>query len=318
MFSVNQDGTRIVKEQIIPNAEKLNCKVMTMDNGTVLVDMGVHAPGSYTAGKLFVEATLGDLGYVTFGRFKEGRIDLPSIDVYVDKPREGALSAQFSGWTLKDFADDFDMVPIGSGPARAIPRDDICQAVDYKDVHHEATFAIQAPNLPNEKLANHVAEKCNIEPQNLYIIVASSGSLVGTIQVCSRSVEASMWAFVRKGFDINRVISGAGTCPIPPQTRDELVGMDRVNTALLYGTTAWYVVDWEDEKIEKHMKELPFSTTPIYGEHFFDLFKAGDYDFHKVDKDIHTIARYIITNVNSGKTFAGGEIREDMLHKSFF
>ena len=83
----------------------------------------------------------------------------------------------------------------------------------------------------------------------------------------------------RKGFDISKVISGTGTCPIAPPIRDECRAMDRVNTALIYGVIVRYLVDSTDEEIESVINELPFSASRRYGEDFADLFEEGKHDF---------------------------------------
>ncbi len=317
MFSVNQEAVKIVKEKIIPKAEELGVRIIHLNNGTTIIDAGINETGSLSAGILFTEATFGGLGKAQFGYFRKGKINLPSIDVYIDKPREGTLSSQFSGWKLP--RKNLGIAPIGSGPARAIAKNDIfSQCVEYQDIHHEVVFGMQTTVLPDEELSSSIAKECKILPENLYIIAATTGSLAGTIQVCSRTVEATMWRLYKKGFDIYTVISGIGTCPIPPQTKDELVAMDRVNTALIYGASVHYIVNWEDDKIEKIIKELPFSASKKFGTSFLEIFEEGDRDFYKVDKDIHTIAHYTITNINSGRTFSAGIIREDMLESSFF
>lgn len=317
MFSVNQGAAKIVKEQILPNAEKLQSKVHILKNGATVVDMGIHERGSFTAAKLFVEATIGGLGTAEYGHCTVGGIKLPSVEVFIDTPREATLSSQFSGWKLP--GEGLDINPIGSGPARAIAKNDIFSAcVDYTDTHHEAVFMAQTTVLPDETMAEAVAEACGIKTENVYILAATSGSLVGTVQVCARTVEASMWRMQKKGFDISTVISGSGFCPVPPQTSSELRGMDRVNTALLYGASVNYVVDWEDNKIEEIIDTLPLSASKLFGRPFIDIFEEGDRDFYKVDKDIHTIACFVISNQRTGRTFSAGVIREDMMSECFY
>lgn len=319
MFSVNQYAVQIVKEQILPHAERLNCKVHHLKNGATVVDMGIEMPGGYMAGKLFVEATIGGMGHVDFGRFQLGAIDLPSIDVYIDQPATACLSSQFSGWKMKGKDIEGYINPIGSGPARAIAKNDVfSQCWTYQDNHHETVFGAQTQELPNEEDAQDIADQCGIDPSGVYILAARTGSLVGSIQVCSRTVEASIWRLERKGFDISKVISGTGTCPIAPPIYDEVRAMDRVNTALLYGVTVRYLVDCEDSEVEAVIDIAPFSASRRFGEKFYDLFEEGKHDFYIVDKDVHTVARYEITNIRTGKTFCGGELREDMLQDSLF
>ena len=94
--------------------------------------------------------------------------------------------------------------------------------------------------------------------------------------------------------------------------------MDRVNTALLYGVTVRYIVDSTDEEVEAVINEAPFNASRRFGERFIDIFEEGQRDFYIVDKDIHTVARYEITNYATGSTFVGGVLREDMLKDSFY
>lgn len=321
MFSVNEYAVKIVKEKILPYVEMLNCKTHILKNGATVVDMGVEMRGGYLAGKLFVEATIGGMGHVDFGRFQCGAIDLPSIDVYIDQPATATLSNQFSGWKMAMREGCLGNInPIGSGPARSLAKehDHFASHWTYRDYNHETVFGAQTQVLPNEEDAQEIADKCGISPENVYILAARTGSLVGSIQICSRTVEASTWRICRKGFDISKIISGFGTCPIAPPIWDEVRAMDRVNTALIYGCDVKYIVDCEDSEIEACIEELPFSASRRYGEKFFDLFEEGKHDFYIVDKDIHTVARYTMTNIRTGKTFRAGEIREDMLEDSLF
>lgn len=319
MFSINQQSVEIVKGKILPFSEQLNCKIHHLKNGATVVDMGVEAGGGWLAGKLFVEATIGGMGLVDFGHFHLGELDLPSVDVYIDHPVEATLSSQFSGWKMpgKDLPGYIN--PIGSGPARAIARNDIfSQSWHYRDIHHETVFAAQTQEIPDEPIAEMVAEACGLPVENVYILAAKTASLTGSIQVCSRTVEASVWRLCRRGFDIGKIISGMGTCPLAPPVMDELKAMDRVNTALLYGVTVRYVVNCTDAEIEAVINAAPFSASKRYGERFIDIFEEGQRDFYKVDKDIHTVARYEITNYATGKTFRGGALREDLLKDSFY
>jgi len=319
MFSVNQQAAKIVKEEIIPNAEQLNCKVHQLKNGALVVDMGVEMPGGYRAGRLFTEAMIGGMGDIQFGTFQCGAISLPSIDVYIDHPMTSTLSTQFSGWKMKGKNVDGWINPIGSGPARAIARNDVfSQSWDYQDIHHEAVFGAQTIELPDEDMAEEIAKQCKISPENVYILAARTGSLAGSIQVCSRTVEATGWRLTRKGFDTKKILSGMGTCPIAPPVRDELKAMDRVNTALLYGASVRWLVDCDDSEIESIIDTLPFNASRRFGEKFIDIFEEGKRDFYLVDKDIHTIARFEITNLSSGHTFRSGELREDLLEESLF
>lgn len=319
MFSISQESVRIVREKILPYTEQLNCRVHPLKNGATLIDMGVEAPGGWLAGKLFVEVTIGGLGHVEFGRFQLGKIDLPSIDVYIDHPATAGLSSQFSSWPLPRSKVPGTIHPMGSGPARAIARNDrFAQAWEYQDTHHETVFAIQTAVLPDESLAEEVARACNLSPKNLYILAAKTGSIAGTIQVCSRTIETSIWRLHNRGFDLHRVICGMGTCPIAPPAADEFQAMVRVNAAVIYGGLVRYVVQARDEEIQAIIDQLPTRAARRYGEPFSRLLEEGGRDIFKTEKDIHSVARYEMMNYASGKVFSAGSIEEDYLKELFF
>ncbi|NMC79273.1 MAG: methenyltetrahydromethanopterin cyclohydrolase [Chloroflexi bacterium] len=319
MFSISQESVRIVREKILPYAEQLNCQVHQLKNGAIVIDMGIEAPGGWMAGKLFVEATIGGLGHVDFGRFQLGQIDLPSIDVYIDHPATACLSSQFSSWPLPQSEVPGAIRPLGSGPARAIARIDFFSKLwDYQDNHHETVFAIQADALPDESLAEEVARECHLSPKNLYILAVKTGSIAGSIQVCSRTIETSIWCLHYRGFDLHKVICGSGTCPVVPPVADEFKALVRVNAAVVYGGSVRYVVDATDEEVQAVIDRLPTSAAPRYGEPFVKFLEESGRDVFKTDVDINSVAHYEIMNYATGNVFSAGKIEEAYLNELFF
>lgn len=319
MFSINQDAVKIVKEKILPYIEQLNCRKIILKNGTTVVDMGVEAPGGWLAAKLFIDATIAGLGYVDYGRFQLGSIDLPSIDVFIDHPQIACLSSQFSSWPMTWKGNPGSIRPLGSGPARAIAQNDFAvKTWDYVDAYPETVFGLQADWLPDEKLADEIATACGVSPENVYILAAKTGSLAGSIQVCSRTIETSIWGLHVKGFDIKKVISGMGSCPIAPPVKDEFRAMVRVNVAVMYGGTVRYVVDCTDSEIEAVIDTLPTSSARRYGYPFVKFFEEGGRDIFQTDKDTHGVAVFEIMNYATGSVFKAGEIREEFLKEIFF
>lgn len=319
MFSVNQDAVKIVKDKILPYVEQLNCRKSILKNGAIVVDMGIEAPGGWLAAKLFTEATIAGLGHVDYGRFQFGSIDLPSIDVYIDHPQIASLSSQFASWPMAKKDIPGSIRPMGSGPARAIAQNDFFVKLwDYVDVHHEAVFALQANELPDEKLADEVAEACRISPENVYFLACKTGSLAGSIQVCSRTIETTVWRLYNSGFDIKKVISGMGSCPIAPPAKDEFQAMVRVNVAIIYGGLVRYIVDSSDAEIEAVIDKIPSNSAVRFGYSFAKMLEEGGRDIFTTDKDIHSVAVCEIMNYNTGRVFRAGEIREEFLKEIFF
>ena len=55
MLNINAKAMKVVRE-IIEDADALGCKVIKMDCGATLIDMGINCEGSWKAGVLFTRA----------------------------------------------------------------------------------------------------------------------------------------------------------------------------------------------------------------------------------------------------------------------
>jgi methenyltetrahydromethanopterin cyclohydrolase len=88
MISINERSAAIAR-RMVEDSEALGLKVITLSNGTTLIDAGINVPGSLEAGRLFAEACLGGLGQVSFIRLDytdpaSGNLFwLPSVSVSV-------------------------------------------------------------------------------------------------------------------------------------------------------------------------------------------------------------------------------------------
>ena len=69
MLNINAKAMKVVRE-IIEDADALGCKVIKMDCGATLIDMGINCEGSWKAGVLFTRASMGDMSTVTLGEFR--------------------------------------------------------------------------------------------------------------------------------------------------------------------------------------------------------------------------------------------------------
>ena len=69
MVSTNQRAMKVV-EELLENAEALGCKVVKLDCGATVIDLGLNCRGSWQAGVLFTRACIGDLGVVSLSDFK--------------------------------------------------------------------------------------------------------------------------------------------------------------------------------------------------------------------------------------------------------
>ena len=102
MLNINAKAMKVVRE-IIEDAEALGCKVIKMDCGATLIDMGINCEGSWKAGVLFTRASMGDMSTVTLGEFRLNEdYTFASVEVLVNKPLIACMASQIAGWKLGD------------------------------------------------------------------------------------------------------------------------------------------------------------------------------------------------------------------------
>ncbi len=318
MLSLSENAVRLIEEQILPHQWELNCKSRLLSNGATVIDMGIDVPGGWEAARLFTLVTLGGIGDVSYASMAVGGRLLESVEVRLDRPQEAALSSQFSAWKLRP-SGSYRLPGFGSGPARAIAyHDSIAQMWPYRDRFEKTALALQTAELPDESLAEEVAGACAVRPENVYLLAAKTGSLVGCVQIAARMAEVSLWGLGFQGFPLDRVLSFSGSAAIPPVISDELTAMDRVNSSTLYGSVARYVVDCEDAEIERVLPHMVFSGTKHNGKTFAELYDAAERDIFRMDTDVHKVAAIELNNLKTGRTFRAGAIDADMLLHSYF
>jgi methenyltetrahydromethanopterin cyclohydrolase len=317
MISINKTAMPKVR-YVIEHAEELGCQHFSLKNGTHVIDMGVNVKGGFEAGRLFSEIVMADLGTCHFTNYwLEGGLSVMAVEVYTSEPMLALLCSQIGGYPLSSgyFA------AIGSGPGRAqaaLAIDTSFQYTSYRDHSDEVIFSIQGNNYPDEVMAAKVAADCKVSPENIYFLAHKTNSIVASVQVSARILEQTINKMKKKGFDLNTLEYARGLCLVAPVDLDPEAAMGKINDALLYGGLAEFWVKWDDRKIEEILPQLVTEHSKDYGRLFKDLFIEADRDFYKMDLDIHSPASVQIFNMNSGKMFKAGKIREDLIKKSFF
>jgi methenyltetrahydromethanopterin cyclohydrolase len=318
IISVNKRAAAIV-EQMVHDREALGLGMTLLDNGTAVLDAGIHVPGSFEAGRLFSCACLGGLGQVSFTQqtfcIPESKESfwLPAVAVSVQNPPIACMGSQYAGWAVR--LDRY--FAIGSGPARALYGDEeIYRKLAYQDQSKTAILMLEGRELPDERVADSLAEKCRVNTDQLALLIAPTASLVGSIQIAARSAETGMHKMAELGFDINQVTAALGLCPIAPVAADDLRAIGRTNDAILYGSQVFYTVRAEDEELSALIEKVPASSSRDYGTPFYDLFKRCNWDFYQIDRMLFSPACVEINNLNSGRTFRAGRLNASLLHAS--
>ncbi len=304
MVSINGKAYELVR-CMIDNASALDIKVAFLENGTTVIDAGIRAGGGTIAGEYFSRVCMGGLAKIDLDWLSY--VSLPGVVVSTDFPAISCLASQYAGWRIETK----NFFAMGSGPARALARvEDLFNKIDYKDTSEVGVIALEGRKMPNEEVADFIAARCNVSPGNLYILIAPTASIVGSIQVVARVVEAGMHKLVNLGFDVNEVLSGFGVCPIPPVGKDDLEAMCLTNDYVLYGSRTFYAVRAGDEEIANIVDKVPSTASPDYGKSFSELFRG---DFYQMDPMLFGPAEITINNLSSGRSFHAGRINPKLL-----
>lgn len=318
MVSVNLEAKKTLDRMIV-NKDKLKISVDKLANGSTVIDAGVNVSGSFKAGELYTDICMGglaDVGISITADLTENFV-LPSVKVKTDFPSISTLGAQKAGWSVSVG----DFFALGSGPARALALKpaETYREIGYQDEANIAILTLESDQLPGEDVTEYVAEECNVSPENVYVLVAPTSSLVGSIQISGRVVENGTYKMLEAlHFDVNKVKYAAGIAPIAPVDPDGLKAMGKTNDAVLFGGRTFYYIESEEgDDLKELADKLPSSASAGYGKPFYDVFKEAEFDFYKIDKGMFAPAEVVINDLRTGEVFRVGKVFAPLLMKSF-
>jgi methenyltetrahydromethanopterin cyclohydrolase len=310
-LSINRTAMPAVREMIDRRAE-LGIAVAEQENGATCIDCGVNVAGSYRAGTLFVEACLGGLATAAITPGRVGRVPVPFLHLTIEYPALACLGSQKAGWVIK--AGNYSAMASGPARALALKPKETYRRLGYRDASRTGILAIEADTLPDEEVTGFVAEKCGIDPENLYVLVAPTRSLVGSVQISGRVVTATLHKLEEKGYDVRRVRHAAGRSPVAPVKKTGIAAMGATNDCNIYYGSVSLVVEGYDPVFAT----LPSQTSPDYGRPFSRVLKDAGYDFLKVDSLLaFSPAEVTINDSETGGVYHFGSLNPDVLLESF-
>lgn len=311
-LSVNRLAWKLL-EKLIDDSELYGVKVEKASSGTTIIDAGIKAEGGFEAGKMVTEICMGGCGKTEITCRRYGELELPSIFVYTDHPVIATLGSQYAGWQIKE--DNY--FAIGSGPARALalkPKE-IYEEINYRDDFDKAVVVLETDKPPPAKLLERFAKDCKISLEKLTVILAPTTSVSGATQVAGRIVETGIHKLRKLGLDPNVIKHAWGIAPIAPIHSKFVKAMARTNDAILYGGTAYYAVECDEEEL-RIVNRAPSKASRDYGKPFIEIFKEANYDFYKIDPNLFAPAVIIVNNIKTGRILKAGEINSEILEKS--
>jgi methenyltetrahydromethanopterin cyclohydrolase len=282
--------------------------------GVTLIDAGIETRGGFAAGRLLTEICLGGLGKAEITYKRYGDLELPSIFVHTDYPLITSLGSQFAGWQIK--AGKY--TAMGSGPARALslkPKE-LYEKIGYTDKSEVGVLVLETSKEPPVEALAKIYKECGVAPENLFLVLAPTSSVAGSVQISGRIVETGLHKLTELGLDPKLVTHACGYAPIAPVHPKLAQAMGRTNDAIIYAGTAYYTVDVDDEELMGLLENAPASASKGYGKPFMEIFKEAGYDFYKIDPGLFAPAVFVVNNTKTGKTFRAGKMDIDVFKKS--
>ncbi len=299
-------------QDVIDHAPAYGAEVRRLGNGATVLDLGVEARGGWAAARRYIEIAFGGLAQVGFTQMKVGALEFPAVEIAVDFPADCLLGVEISGWVLHDLKGPRGIPALGSGPGRAVAKQDKLAAMSsYRDPSPPggpAVLVLQTEVLPGELIARQVAEACRTTPDKVFLLCARTGSLVGCANLASRALETTIELFPNVGLDPYAACHGWSRAPMAPAVDDDLLAMARTNTFVYYGGSVVYTVDGPDDAVSAATAKLALTpeNCPDYGTDFLDLFEAANKDIFQMTTLWQSVGRVVMHNRRTGSVFAAG------------
>jgi len=313
LLSINRLAYKLV-EELLSEPELYRIEAYRLPCGSTVIDTGLEAPGGYAAGLMVTRIAMGGAGEAHLGYADYGGLKLPTVVVSTDHPAVALFGAQLAGWRIK--VGDYTADASGPGRALALKPKKVYRKIEYEDEADVAVLLLETDEKPTEEAAEFIAEKCGVEPRNLYLLLTSTTSMAGMVQISGRIVETGLFRLDVLGLDLKRVEYGVGYAPIMPPHSDWGKAMGRAEDALTYGGVTSFVVDEGDEVLREMAERAPSSTSKEYGKPSYEIYRAVDFDFTQIDPALFAPAVVALTSSRTGSTYTAGEVNVEIIKKS--
>lgn len=313
MLSLNKLAMKHVR-QFLDEPKYYNVIVERLPSGATIIDTGLNADGGYEAGLMTTRVAMGGAGAVGLGYADYGGLKLPTVVVSTDYPALSLFGAQLAGWkiSVEDYTGD------GSGPARALalkPKK-VFQKIEYKDSADVAVLLLEGHKKPTDTAARFIAEACGVRPENVYMLLTTTTSMAGMVQISGRVVETGLFRLDVLGLDLKKVMYAIGYAPIMPLHVDSGKAMGRAEDALTYAGVTSYVVDEEEPVLRQMAVDAPSSNCKDFGKTSYEIYKAVDFDFTKIDPALFAPAVVTLISAKTGAAFTNGKINDEVIKNS--
>lgn len=313
-LTLNERAHRLA-DHMAASAEALRIKVEQSANGARIINCGIDVEGGLQAGLALARVCTAGLAEVSLLPGDVGGVPCPQVQVMTDTPVLACMASQYAGWQVS-VGNFFAM---GSGPMRAAyAKEELFKQIPGKETPPVAVGVLETRQVPDNKVVGYLSESLKLPPAKLTLLVAPASSQAGNFQVVARSVETALHKLHELKFDLNQVVSGYGTAPLPPVATSDLAAIGRTNDAILYGGRVVLWVRADDAQLADIGAKVPSSGSKDHGAPFAEVFARYNQDFYKIDPGLFSPAEVVFHNLKTGKSHAFGRLEPEILLRSFF
>mgnify|MGYP000586768066 CR=1 FL=1 len=308
MESLNRMALELADEAL-DFAEELDVGAFELENGATVLDFGIEHDGGTEAGLLLAELQTAGLATVQTRVDDVAGATIPHVELATDHPGLALLGSQKAGWEIG--VGEFE--GLGSGPARALVAEEPeYLALDYADAFEFAVLALESETLPTAAVADRVAERTGVSPEQVYLVTFPTASVVGSTAMAARTAEAAAFRLFELDYDPQSLVSATASAPVAPVAGDDGTAIARTNDAIAYGGRAHLTVADDADFFD----EVASTAADRHGVPFAELFEDADWDFGEVAPDVFGPAAVTI-DVLGGETYAFGDTHESLVAESF-
>lgn len=318
MVSANERAVALARK-LESDPERYRIRALRTGGAHVL-DVGIEARGGWEAARIVTAILVGGLGNMSIETYPQpiGGIWRSGVHITSDHVILEQAGCYTHGWQVRWGTGS----PIVCGPGRTLGREEgdwLSPYTDYADRFPAGVITLQQSESVGVDEVELLAKKTRLDPEDLYIIASSSGSIVCSVQVAGRILEETIHRLAEEGFPLESINTAEGICPIPPVIENDLVASGRIDDSLNYGGQATFDVSCDDADIERVIGRLCANARPERerGRSFLDIYHDYDYDFNKIPMEAHSPAVVVMQNRRTGSTYTAGELRLDILAASY-
>ena len=267
--------------------------------GARILDAGNESLGGLHAGVLIAQMAMANLGKVSLLPNPDPTQLGPVVAVNVTHPVAACVICQHDGWLIED--EESDYKARGSGPFRAAyGKEELYDIFGFRERTGVAVGVIETNTTPPKQLVHQLSIMCSVEQHHLALICVNPSSLAGSVLTASRTVEWALMKLHSMNFNIKRIVSAYGVCPLGAVGGGMIRSVANAYDQLIYNSQVTLYATGDDETLASVITQLPSNTSSIFGQRSESLLSIDSSTAQTLDPALRSPAKICIQNIETG------------------